>query len=71
MTSQLEFASRAALCRELAKREPANGVLWMAEAENWSCLSNEKIHGEDSVKIDSGILVRLRVQSTRFLFILA
>ena len=71
MTSQLEFASRAALCRKLAKREPANGVLWMAEAENWSRLSKEKIRGEDSVKIDSGILVRLRVQSTRFLFILA
>lgn len=71
MTSQLEFASRAALCRKLAQREPANRTFWMAEAENWSRLSKEKIHDEDSVKIDSGILVRLRVQSTRFLFILA
>ncbi len=71
MTSQLEFTSRAALCRKLAKREPANGVLWMAEAENWSRLSEEKLHGEDDVKIDSGILVRLRMQSTKFLLILA
>ena len=46
MASQLEFSARAALCRELAKREPANGVLWMAEAENWSRLSNEKLRGE-------------------------
>jgi hypothetical protein len=26
---------------QLAKREPANRVFWMAEAENWSRLSNE------------------------------
>ena len=71
MTDQSELNSRAALCRKLAQREPANRTFWMAEAENWSRLSKEKIHGEDSVKIDSGILVRLRVQSTRFLFILA
>jgi hypothetical protein len=43
----------------------------MAEAENWSRLSKEQLHGEDSVRIDSGILMRLRSQSTRFLFILA
>ncbi len=71
MTDQSELNSRAALCRELAQREPANRTFWMAEAENWSRLSKEKVHGEDSVKIDSGILARLRVQSSRFLLILA
>jgi hypothetical protein len=42
MASQLELISRAALCRRLAKREPANQALWMAEAENWSRLSKER-----------------------------
>jgi hypothetical protein len=50
MASKLELGARAALCRELAKREPANGVLWMAEAENWSRLSNEKLRGEPEQK---------------------
>jgi hypothetical protein len=36
MTSQLEFNSRAALCREFARREPNSRALWMAEAESWS-----------------------------------
>ena len=71
MTDQSELNSRAALCRKLAQREPANRTFWMGEAENWSRLSKEKPHGEDSVEIDSGILARLRAQSTRFLFILA
>jgi hypothetical protein len=71
MTDQSELNSRAALCRKLAQREPANRTFWMAEAEKWSRLSKEKPHGEDSVEIDSGILARLRAQSTRFLFILA
>ena len=70
MTDQSELTSRAALCRKLAQREPANRTFWMAEAENWSRLSKEKIRGEDGVKIDSGILMRLRAQSTRFRFIL-
>lgn len=33
MTNQLEFGSRAALCRQLAKEDPANRALWMAEVE--------------------------------------
>ena len=70
MTDRSELTSRAALCRKLAQREPANRTFWMAEAENWSRLSKEKIRGEDGVKIDSGILMRLRAQSTRFRFIL-
>ena len=50
MASQLELIARAALCRQLAKREPTNRVLWMAEAENWSRLSNEKLRGEPEQK---------------------
>ena len=45
MTGQLEFSLRATLCRKLAKREPANRVLWMAEAETWSRLSKERSRG--------------------------
>jgi hypothetical protein len=71
MTDQSELNSRAALCRKLAQREPANRTFWMAEAENWSRLSEQQLHGEDSFKIDSGILARVRVQSTKFLLILA
>ena len=41
MTSQLEFNSRAALCREFARREPNSRALWMAEAESWSRLEQE------------------------------
>jgi hypothetical protein len=50
MANKLELSARAALCRELAKREPANGVLWMAEAENWSRLSNKKLRGKPEQK---------------------
>jgi hypothetical protein len=71
MTYQSELNSRAALCRTLAQREPANRTFWIAEAENWSRLSKERQHREHSVKIDSGILGRLRAQSSRFPFILA
>ena len=71
MTDQSEFDSRAALCRKLAQREPANRTLWMAEAENWSRLSRENSRGEGTAKIDSGMLARLCVQSTKFLLILA
>jgi hypothetical protein len=44
MTSHLELSSRAALCRQLAVREPNNRALWMAEAETWSRLSQEPSH---------------------------
>src|SRR5436309_14346078 len=50
MSNQLELSARAALCRELAKREPTNRFLWTAEAENWSRLSNEKLRGEPEQK---------------------
>ena len=71
MTHHSELNSRAALCKELARREPANRTLWMAEADNWSRLSDAQLNGEDNVKIDSGILAKLRVQSIRLLLILA
>ena len=44
MTSHLELSSRAALCRQLARREPNSKIYWLAEAENWSRLSREPIH---------------------------
>src|SRR3954469_25666053 len=46
MASRQELSARAALCRQLAKREPTNRVLWTAEADNWSRLSDEKLRGE-------------------------
>jgi hypothetical protein len=58
MISQLELRSRAALCKQLAKREPANRVFWMAEAENWSRLSSEDFAASPSKhqSADSNVL---------------
>ena len=67
MNDHSEFNSRAALCRELAQREPANRTFWIAEAEHWSRLSKEKWRDDGNVEIGSGILLRLRTQSRRFL----
>ena len=33
MITQTELSSRAALCRQLAQREPNSKVYWLAEAE--------------------------------------
>jgi hypothetical protein len=44
MASRLELIWRAALCRQLARREPQSKVYWLAEAENWSRLSRAPIH---------------------------
>ena len=38
MITQTELSSRAALCRQLAQREPNSKVYWLAEAERWSRL---------------------------------
>jgi len=46
MISQLELDSRAALCRQLAKREPAHEALWLAEAKSWSRFSKETVRGD-------------------------
>ena len=43
MSTQLECSARASLCMRLAKREPANRILWMGEAEHWSRLSKERL----------------------------
>jgi hypothetical protein len=43
MTNQLELNSRAALCRQLARREPNSRIYWLAEAENWLRLSRDPI----------------------------
>jgi hypothetical protein len=48
MASQLELRSRAALCIQLANREPANRVLWIAEAESWSRQSNKNFAASQS-----------------------
>lgn len=60
MTGQLEFNLRATLCRQLAKREPANRILWMAEAENWSRLSKLKRRSAAEEKNDTDLAARLR-----------
>jgi hypothetical protein len=70
MTGQLEFNLRATLCRQLAKREPANRILWMAEAENWSRLSKERNRDAVEEKISSDITASLREQSARVFLIL-
>jgi len=71
MISRLELNSRIRLCRQLARREPANRALWMAEAGNWSRLSKEKLQGgakaKAKAKIGSSILAHLRAWSARSL----
>ena len=66
MAGQLEFNLRAMLCRQLAKREPENRILWMAEAENWTRLSKEKRRGGTEEKVRSDVAASLREQSVRF-----
>ena len=46
MISQLELYSRAALCRQFARREPKSKIYWLAEADSWMRLSRETIHLE-------------------------
>jgi hypothetical protein len=76
MTGQLEFNSRAELCRQLAELEPANRILWMAEAENWLRLSQDKFRQEKfrdqaGERADSGIRAGLLGRSAKILCILA
>ena len=71
MTDQLELNSRAELCRQLAELEPANRILWMAEAENWSRLSQDKFRDEAGERPDPGIRAGLVARSARLLCILA
>jgi hypothetical protein len=46
MINQTELNLRAALCRQLARREPNSKVYWLAEAENWLRLSRKPIYLE-------------------------
>jgi hypothetical protein len=48
MTGLLEFGARAALCRQLARREPDSEILWLAEAERWSRLTVTGCRGQDT-----------------------
>jgi hypothetical protein len=43
MAGHIELNSRAALCRQLARREPNSKVYWLAEAEKWSRLSRQPV----------------------------
>lgn len=52
MTSHLELSSRAALCRQLARREPNSKTYWLAEAENWSRLSRAQVGSERTRRSD-------------------
>ena len=61
MASQWELSARAALCRQLANREPKSRVFWMAEAENWSRLSNENFRGEPEQKSVAACCERSRL----------
>jgi hypothetical protein len=63
MSNQLECGARAALCMRLAKREPANGHFWIAEAEHWLRLSKEALGGEARPITSFGIFAGLRVRS--------
>ena len=46
MITQTELSSRAALCRQLAQREPDSKVYWLAEAESWLRLCHKPIELE-------------------------
>ena len=55
MINQTELNSRAALCRQLVRREPNSRIYWLAEAENWLRLSRrltplERTDGEDPLE---------------------
>jgi|tagenome__1003787_1003787.scaffolds.fasta_scaffold18749716_1 hypothetical protein len=65
MTTRVEFASRAALCRQLAIVEPANQAIWMAEAEYWSRLSGEMDRGDAGTPVTLGTVAALRARVAR------
>jgi hypothetical protein len=41
MKNVVELRARAALCRQLAVREPTNRSIWLAEAGRWSHLAQD------------------------------
>ena len=52
MITQTEMSSRAALCRQLAQREPSSKTYWLAEADHWLRLSRQPIHLERTGRDD-------------------
>ncbi|UFW38409.1 hypothetical protein [Bradyrhizobium sp. WSM471] len=65
MMSQFELSSRAVLCRKLARQDPANQTVWMAEARSWSRLAAERLHDEHRSK--GGITARLFFAFTKLI----
>jgi hypothetical protein len=65
MITQTELSLRAALCRQLAQREPSSKVYWLAEAEKWSRLCHKPIDLERTGDDDplEQFLARLRSRS--------
>lgn len=43
MISHIELSARAALCRQLASREPDSKNVWLAEAERWSHFTQRSV----------------------------
>jgi hypothetical protein len=41
MKNVVELRARAALCRQLAVREPTNSSIWLSEAGRWSHLAQD------------------------------
>ena len=63
--SQFELSSRAVLCRKLARQDPANQTVWMAEARSWSRLAAEML--PDGHRLKGGITARLFFAFTRMI----
>lgn len=65
MITQTELSLRAALCRQLAQREPSSKVYWLAEAEKWLRLCHKPIHLERTGDEDplGQFLARMRSRS--------
>ena len=65
MINQLELNSRAALCRQLARREPNSKVYWLAEAEHWLSLLRQPIHLERTGREDDPLEQFLALMDNR------
>ena len=61
MKNVMEFRAQARLCRQLAMREPKNGIYWLAEAERWSRLAQDEI----SVHYEECNVIHLREAASR------
>jgi hypothetical protein len=59
MTTRLELILRAALCRQLAKRELANQAIWMAEAKLAAQRGGDATAGEFKQLLGAGSQLEL------------